>query len=146
MSGVLKDSGTWNTPSQSVEFAGRSAADDKNRSGERAEGATLLTIGGFRDDPDEPLKGCDAADQPSVRPHARECNERPASSGRVKCLSPLMAGVLLVESLPNVNHISSIDPKSFDSAASSPGFSTGIRPRYCSLTLLRTASSPPQKT
>lgn len=49
MSGVLKDSETWNTSFQSVESAGHSAADNKNWSGERADGATFTTIG-FRGD------------------------------------------------------------------------------------------------
>ena len=77
----------------SAEFAGHSAADDKNVSGERVAGATFITIG-FRDVPDELLKGCGAAGRPCVRPLAHECNERPARGGRVKCLPPLLAGVL----------------------------------------------------
>ena len=95
---------------------------------------------GLRDDPDEPLEGCGADGRPCVRPLACECNERPARGGSVKCVSPLVEGVLFVDSSPNANHISSMDPKGFDAVANSPGYRTGIRPGYCSLTLLRTTS------
>ena len=95
---------------------------------------------GVRDDPDEPLEGCGAAGRPCVGPPACECNERPTRGGRVKYLSPLMAEVLFVDNAPNANHISPIDPKGFDVVPNSPGYRTGIRPGYCSLTLLRTTS------
>ena len=81
--------------------------------GVEADAATFIMIG-LRDDPDEPLKGCGAADRPCVRPLACECKERPTRGGSVKRFSPLMAGVLLVESPLNANHISSIDPKDFE--------------------------------
>ena len=55
-------------------------------------------------------------------------------------LSSLMAGVLFVDSAPNANHISSIDPNVFDAVANAPWYRTGIRSGHCSLTLLRTTS------
>ena len=58
----------------------------------------------------------------------------------MKCLSPLMAGVLLVESPPNANHTSSMDPKGFYAVVNSPEYRTGMRSGYCSLTLLPTTS------
>ena len=64
MSIVAKDSETSNISSQSVKLAGHSAAYDNNGSGE-LDGATFITVG-LRDDPDEPLEGCGAADRACV--------------------------------------------------------------------------------
>ena len=107
----------------------------------KIRGTAAFITRGLRDAPDEPLKGCGAADRPLC---ATACSkERPARGTDDFLFSPLMAGVLLVESpqTPTTfrQHVL------FDTVAKFPGYKTGVLLGYCSLTLLRTASSRPQR-
>ena len=66
--------------------------------------------------------------------------------GKEKKLSPLMAGVLLLDKSPNAFHIPSKEAYGFGSVAIEPGYKVGTNDGNCSFTAIlttsKTASTP----
>lgn len=77
--------------------------------------------------------GCEGV-RPCLRPWAAgeghngaEARPPVTETSRERIFSPLMAGVVLLDSTPKPNHMASIDPKGRGEVANSPGYRAGIR-------------------
>ena len=99
---------------------------------------------------------CQAGDWGSARPWPRpllagrgpdgEDDRTPVeTSGKGKCVSPLVAGILSFARVSNANHMAFKVSSGLDTVAKTPRYSVGIKLGYCSFFVIRTTSKPTSK-